>query len=89
MWAAGSNQTWSLQGNNSDDGGSCYIGFLDGSESGDDDDDDDGLKLFKLVESYEGDCPHRNALAGPHGQQFEFTVPEDLPIGVRVFAWIA
>ena len=48
----------------------------------------DDVKTFRVATSYEGNCPHRNGGLGPEGQEFEFTVPEDLGTGVRVFAWV-
>jgi hypothetical protein len=58
-------------------GGSCQVGFST-----------DGGNTFHVVTSYEGNCPHRNNGDGPQGQDFDFTVPADLPAGVQLFAWI-
>ncbi|KAF2143348.1 lytic polysaccharide monooxygenase [Aplosporella prunicola CBS 121167] len=56
-------------------GGSCQVGFST-----------DGGKSFKVAASYEGNCPHRNSDESS-GQDFDFTVPADLPAGDAVFAW--
>lgn len=57
-------------------GGSCQIGFSI-----------DGGNTFRVVISYEGNCPHRNGGEDPTGQQFPFKVPHDLPNGEALFAW--
>jgi hypothetical protein len=57
-------------------GGSCQVGFSI----------DKGM-TFRVVRSYEGNCPHRNGGEDPAGQQFPFTVPFDLPNGEALFAW--
>ena len=93
-WRAGSVATWNVSGIGNHYGGSCQVGFsVDKGEnpirarpqpltpcSG---------ATFRVSASYEGDCPHRNNGDGPEGQDFQFTVPQDLPIGEPiVFAWI-
>lgn len=76
-WAAGSQQSWNISGIGNHYGGSCQVGFsTDRGES------------FKVATSYEGNCPHRNNGVGPEGQDFDFTVPDDIDTGVQVFAWI-
>jgi hypothetical protein len=76
IWAAGSQQNWSMTGIGNHYGGSCQVGFsVDGGEN------------FRVATSYEGNCPHRNAGNGPEGQEFLFTVPHDLTPGVHLFAW--
>ncbi|KAL1959447.1 hypothetical protein VTO42DRAFT_1892 [Malbranchea cinnamomea] len=77
VWEAGSVQNFSLIGQGTHWGGSCQAGFsIDGGQS------------WKVVASYEGNCPHRDAgPADPAGQTFEFTVPADMPAGDHVFAW--
>ena len=43
---------------------------------------------FRVVTSYEGDCPKRyNGWTDPANQTFPFTVPADLPAGDAIFAW--
>lgn len=56
-------------------GGSCQVGFST-----------DGGETFKVAASYQGNCPHRNAELGS-GQNFDLTIPDDLPAGEAVFAW--
>jgi hypothetical protein len=58
-------------------GGSAQIGFST-----------DKGKTFRTVVSYEGNCPHRHGGESPDGQTFPFTVPQDLPSGDVVFAWV-
>ncbi|KAL2680176.1 hypothetical protein IWX47DRAFT_240135 [Phyllosticta citricarpa] len=83
-WKAGSTATFSLTGepsaalNDLGDthyGGSCQVGFST-----------DGGKTFRVAASYEGNCPHRKDSANS-GQDFTFTVPQDMPDGDAVFAW--
>ena len=76
IWAAGSTQNFSLTGIGNHYGGSCQVGFST-----------DAGETFRVVTSYEGNCPHRNGGDGPDGQSFNFTVPEDVEEGVQVFAW--
>ncbi|KAK3065506.1 hypothetical protein LTS18_006217 [Coniosporium uncinatum] len=75
-WAAGSKQNWNISGIGNHYGGSCQVGFST-----------DGGKSFKVATSYEGNCPHRSAGNGGEGQNFELTVPADIPAGDAVFAW--
>ncbi|TID18052.1 hypothetical protein E2P81_ATG11021 [Venturia nashicola] len=79
-WAPGSRQSWSMAGpaplGGTHYGGSCQIGLsLDKG------------KTFRTITSYEGNCPHRNGSEDSAGQMFNFTVPNDLPVGEAVFAW--
>ncbi|KAL0259511.1 hypothetical protein SLS55_005248 [Diplodia seriata] len=83
-WAAGSKVTWNITGDpkftlndlgGTHYGGSCQVAFSV-----------DKGKTFKVAASYEGNCPHRNAELGS-GQDFEMTVPQELPAGEAVFAW--
>ncbi|GME25030.1 hypothetical protein GTA08_BOTSDO11468 [Neofusicoccum parvum] len=83
-WAAGSKVKWNITGapeftlndlGGTHYGGSCQVGFS--TDSG---------KTFKVAASYEGNCPHRNSELGS-GQDFEMTIPEELPAGEAVFAW--
>ena len=76
-WEAGSTQVWNISGIGNHYGGSCQVGFSI-----------DGGKAFRVATSYEGNCPHRDAGDGVNGgQDFDFTVPGDLEVGVQVFAW--
>ena len=76
-WEAGSAQNFSLTGWGTHYGGSCQAGFST-----------DQGKTWKVVSSYEGNCPHRNGGAEDPGEQtFEFNVPADTPEGDHVFAW--
>ncbi|KAI9820535.1 MAG: hypothetical protein M1832_003726 [Thelocarpon impressellum] len=75
-WPAGSVQNWNITGIGNHYGGSCQVGFsVDKGET------------FQVATSYEGNCPHRTAGGGPEGQNFDFTVPADMPTGDVVFAW--
>ncbi|EKG12228.1 hypothetical protein MPH_10635 [Macrophomina phaseolina MS6] len=83
-WAAGSKVTWNITGDSkftlnnlggTHYGGSCQVGFST-----------DGGETFKVAASYQGNCPHRNAELGS-GQNFDLTIPDDLPAGEAVFAW--
>ncbi|KAK5134481.1 hypothetical protein LTR08_006398 [Meristemomyces frigidus] len=76
-WPAGTTQTWNMSGIGNHYGGSCQVGFS--TNHGAD---------FRVATSYEGNCPHRNAGDGAAGQNFAFKVPDDLELGVQVFAWI-
>ena len=63
----------SLTGIGNHYGGSCQVGFsVDGGE------------IFRVATSFEGNCPHRHAT---DSQDFNFTVPADIPTGNVVFAW--
>jgi hypothetical protein len=74
--ATGWQQNWSMAGIANHYGGSCQIGFsVDVGES------------LRVATSYEGNCPHHKSGNGPEGQEFPFTVPHDLPLGVHLFAW--
>ena len=75
-WAAGSVQNFNLTGIGNHYGGSCQVGFSV-----------DKGATFQVATSYEGNCPHRNNGDGPNGQNFNFTVPADIPTGNVVFAW--
>ncbi|QSS54869.1 endoglucanase [Histoplasma capsulatum var. duboisii H88] len=75
-WAAGSQQNFSLTGTGNHYGGSCQVGFSV-----------DKGATWKVVKSFEGNCPYRNGGTDPGKQTFEFTVPRDTPVGVQVFAW--
>ncbi|KZF24053.1 lytic polysaccharide monooxygenase [Xylona heveae TC161] len=75
-WSAGSNQSWSMTGIGNHWGGSCQVGFsIDNGET------------FQVAASYPGNCPHRLNGDGPTGQEFNFTVPADIPSGEAIFAW--
>ena len=75
-WPAGSAQNWNITGIGNHYGGSCQVGFsVDKGET------------FRVAASYEGNCPHRNGGTDAEGQNFNFTVPDDLPEGDVVFAW--
>lgn len=75
-WAAGSVQNFNLTGIGNHYGGSCQVGFSV-----------DKGTTFQVATSYEGNCPHRNNGDGPDGQNFNFTVPADIPTGNVIFAW--
>ncbi|EMC92258.1 hypothetical protein BAUCODRAFT_283706 [Baudoinia panamericana UAMH 10762] len=75
-WPAGSTQSWNISGIGNHYGGSCQVGFS--TNHG---------ETFRVATSYEGNCPHRNNGNGPDGQNFDFTVPADLPAGVHLFTW--
>jgi hypothetical protein len=95
-WTVGSTQSWSMAGpgmhfpycnvylllmvpaplGGNHYGGSCQIGFSV-----------DKGATFRIVVSYEGNCPLRHGGEAPSGQVFNFTVPEDIPTGEAVFAW--
>lgn len=76
-WEAGSAQNFSLTGLTTHWGGSCQAGFST-----------DQGKTWKVVNSYEGNCPHRDAdTDNPDDNTFEFNVPADMPEGDHVFAW--
>jgi hypothetical protein len=75
-WDAGSKQTFNLTGTGNHYGGSCQVGFSV-----------DKGKTFQVVKSYEGNCPHRTGGMQEAGQNFDFTVPADMPAGDAVFAW--
>ncbi|KKZ65726.1 hypothetical protein EMCG_08465 [[Emmonsia] crescens] len=75
-WPAGSEQNFSLTGTGNHYGGSCQVGFSI-----------DGGATWKVVKSFEGNCPHRDGGTDPEKQTFEFRVPGDTPVGVQVFAW--
>ncbi|OXV08724.1 hypothetical protein Egran_03513 [Elaphomyces granulatus] len=75
-WAAGSVASFSLTGEGNHYGGSCQVGFsIDNGTS------------WKVVRSYEGNCPHRHGGIDPTLQTFEFNVPIDTPAGNHIFAW--
>ncbi|EZF35364.1 hypothetical protein H101_01100 [Trichophyton interdigitale H6] len=76
-WEAGSSQNFSLTGTGTHWGGSCQAGFST-----------DQGKTWKVVRSYEGNCPHREGSnQNPEEQTFDFKVPGDMPAGDHVFAW--
>ncbi|OCK75599.1 lytic polysaccharide monooxygenase [Lepidopterella palustris CBS 459.81] len=75
-WAAGSQQNFNITGIGNHYGGSCQVGFSV-----------DKGATFQVATSYEGNCPHRNAGDGPDGQNFNFTIPADIPTGNVIFAW--
>ncbi|KAL2220551.1 endoglucanase [Thermoascus aurantiacus ATCC 26904] len=75
-WAAGSTANFSLTGTGNHYGGSCQVGFSI-----------DNGTTWKVVRSYEGNCPHRDGGTDPAKQTFEFTVPADMPAGDHIFAW--
>ncbi|OJD19580.1 hypothetical protein AJ78_00437 [Emergomyces pasteurianus Ep9510] len=75
-WSAGSEQNFSLTGTGNHYGGSCQVGFSI-----------NGGTTWKVVKSFEGNCPHRDGGTDPETQSFEFRVPGDIPVGVQVFAW--
>lgn len=58
-------------------GGSCQVGFSV-----------DNGTTFQVATSYEGNCPNRNGGNGADGQNFNFTVPKDMPSGQAIFAWM-
>ncbi|KAB2577576.1 hypothetical protein DBV05_g3798 [Lasiodiplodia theobromae] len=83
-WAAGSKVTWNITGDpkftlndlgGTHYGGSCQVAFSV-----------DKGKTFKVAASYEGNCPHRNS-GLESGQDFEMTVPREMPTGEALFAW--
>lgn len=76
IWAAGSTANFSLTGTGNHYGGSCQVGFSI-----------DNGTTWKVVRSYEGNCPHRDGGTDPAKQTFEFTVPADMPAGDHIFAW--
>ncbi|EEQ28554.1 conserved hypothetical protein [Microsporum canis CBS 113480] len=76
-WEAGSSQNFSLIGTGTHWGGSCQAGFST-----------DQGKSWKVISSYEGNCPHRKGSNNrPEEQTFEFKVPSDMPAGDHVFGW--
>ncbi|WEW54619.1 hypothetical protein PRK78_000039 [Emydomyces testavorans] len=76
-WPAGSVQSFSLTGKGTHYGGSCQAGFSI-----------DKGKTWKVVTSYEGNCPHRKGSStDPSQQTFKLTVPSDMPSGDHIFAW--
>ncbi|KAI2028082.1 hypothetical protein LOZ07_005612 [Ophidiomyces ophidiicola] len=76
-WSAGSAQNFTLIGTGNHYGGSCQAGFSV-----------DKGKSWKVISSYEGNCPHRRGRSDtPSEQAFQFTVPSDMPPGDHVFAW--
>lgn len=87
-WAAGQKANFSLSGlqiegtswnpvGGTHAGGSCQASFSI-----------DKGKTFKVVKSWQGNCPpHDNPSLEPEDQVFDFTVPQDLPTGDVVFAW--
>ena len=87
-WAAGQPANFTLSGrriNTAIDnpvggthaGGSCQASFSV-----------DKGKTFKVVKTWNGNCPpHDNLSLDPVDQVFDFTVPADLPSGNAVFAW--
>ncbi|KAF2469780.1 uncharacterized protein BDR25DRAFT_304220 [Lindgomyces ingoldianus] len=57
-------------------GGSCQVGLsLDKG------------KTFKVVSTWQGNCPLREGGEDPANQVFDFVVPADVPAGNAVFAW--
>lgn len=83
-WTAGTVANWSVTGEYSTivpggthSGGSCQVGFSV-----------DGGNTFRVATSYEGDCPRRAGNTSPGSQNFNFTVPYDIPQGVHIFAWM-
>ncbi|ODH46736.1 hypothetical protein GX48_07192 [Paracoccidioides brasiliensis] len=75
-WPAGSGQNFSLTGSGNHYGGSCQVGFSV----------DEG-KSWRVVKSFEGNCPYRDGGTDPEKQTFRFRVPNDTPVGKQVFAW--
>ena len=87
-WSAGQSANFSLSGQaiksatenplgGTHGGGSCQVGFST-----------DKGKTFKVVKTWNGNCPpHENESRDPADQIFDFTVPADLPQGNAVFAW--
>ncbi|TKA69233.1 hypothetical protein B0A49_10735 [Cryomyces minteri] len=69
-WPAGSAQAWNMSGIGNHYGGSCQVGFSV-----------DNGTTFQVATSYEGNCPHRDARNDAAGQNFDFTVPADMPTG--------
>jgi len=58
-------------------GGSCQGGFSI-----------DGGKTFKVVKTWQGNCPnHGVSSMDPADNVFDFTVPADMPEGKAIFAW--
>ncbi|KAI9829952.1 MAG: hypothetical protein M1819_005924 [Sarea resinae] len=75
QWEAGSAQNFNITGIGNHWGGSCQVGFST-----------DNGNTFHVATTYEGNCPHRNG-GYDAGQNFNFTVPSDIPTGDVVFAW--
>ncbi|OJD22595.1 hypothetical protein ACJ73_06059 [Blastomyces percursus] len=75
-WPAGSVQNFSLTGTGNHYGGSCQVGFSTNKGA-----------TWRVVKSFEGNCPHRHGGTDPAKQTFDFRVPADTPVGVQVFAW--
>jgi hypothetical protein len=69
-WTAGSSYNFSLAGGATHEGGSCQASLSY-----------DKGKTFKVIHSYEGNCPSSTT------ESFPFTVPADAPTGDAIFAW--
>jgi len=71
-WAAGVNQTLTLFGSATHNGGSCQLSLSY-----------DQGKTFRVIKSIEGKCA-----GGKNGDNtFDFTVPADAKTGKAIFAW--
>ncbi|KAI5803655.1 hypothetical protein EDC01DRAFT_644106 [Geopyxis carbonaria] len=72
-WESGSTQSFTLGGTTPHYGGSCQASLSYDSGA-----------TWKVIHSYPGTCPHRNA---GDEQTFEFTVPEQALGGEALFSW--
>jgi len=72
-WAAGSQQSFALEGSGTHYGGSCQLSLSY-----------DRGKTFKVIKSYIGSCPHR---INGGDQTFNFKVPSEAPSGEVLFSW--
>jgi hypothetical protein len=58
-------------------GGSCQVGFSV-----------DKGKTWKVAASYHGACPLHTEDGSPEAQTFDFKVPNNMPEGDAIFAWV-
>lgn len=70
-WAAGTSQSWTLEGSATHSGGSCQVAISE-----------DSGKTFKVVKSYIGGCP---LVTGTTTNSF--VVPKETKSGKQIFAW--
>lgn len=70
-WAAGTSQSWTLEGSATHSGGSCQVAISE-----------DSGKTFKVVKSYVGGCPLVTGTT-----KNTFLVPKETKSGKQIFAW--